>query len=174
MLVIATNNQQFLFYQRLKKIKMFGLFEAKNELLTRREKKQIVDTIQDIEQKTSSEIRLYIEGECPYSNPLERTKEIFQHLGMDKTELRNGVLMYIASESRVFSVFGDQAIYTKANDDFWQAKITFMTTFFKNEQYAEGIEAGLKSIGQSLSEYFPATGKRKNELPDDIVFGKFN
>ena len=153
---------------------MFGLFEASNELLTRREKKRIVNTIQDIERKTSGEIRLYIEGECPCNNPLERAKEIFQHLGMDKTELRNGVLMYIASESRVFSVFGDEAIYTKASDDFWQAKIIFMTAFFKNEQYAEGIEASLKSIGQSLEGYFPSTGKRKNELPDDIVFGKFN
>lgn len=153
---------------------MFGLFETKNNLLTRRERKQIVNTIQDIERKTSGELRIYIEGECPYSDPLERTKEIFQHLGMDKTQLRNGVLLYIASESRVFSILGDQAIYEKAGNDFWQGKITLMATFFKNQQFAEGIEVGLKNIGESLIAYFPSTGARKNELPDDIVFGKFN
>ena len=153
---------------------MFGLFETKNNFLTRRERKQIVNTIQDIERKTSGELRIYIEGECPCSNPLERTKEIFQHLGMDKTQLRNGVLLYIASESRVFSILGDQAIYEKAGNDFWQGKITLMATFFKNQQFAEGIEVGLKNIGESLIAYFPSTGARKNELPDDIVFGKFN
>jgi uncharacterized membrane protein len=153
---------------------MFGLFKTSNTLLNRREKKRIVNTIQDIEQKTSGELRLYIEGECPYANPLQRAEEIFQHLGMDKTQLRNGVLLYIASESRVYSIFGDQAIYAKANNDFWQEKIELIQVFFKNKQYAEGIEMALKNIGSSLSEYFPATGIRKNELPDDIVFGKFN
>ncbi len=157
-----------------KKEKMFGLFKTSNPLLNRREKKRIVNTIQDIEQRTSGEIRLYIEGECPYNNPLQRAEEIFKHLGMDKTNLRNGVLLYIASESRVYSIFGDEAIYAKADNSFWQEKIQLIQSFFKNEQYAEGIEAALKNIGNSLSTYFPATGTRKNELPDDIVFGKFN
>jgi uncharacterized membrane protein len=153
---------------------MFGLFKTSNTLLNRREKKRIVCAIQDIEQKTSGELRVYIEGECPYNNPLQRAEEVFKHLGMDKTQLRNGVLLYIASESRVYSIFGDQAIYAKANNDFWQEKIELIQVFFKNQQYAEGIEMALKNIGSSLSEYFPTTGTRKNELPDDIVFGKFN
>jgi uncharacterized membrane protein len=144
------------------------------DLLSRKEKKSIVNLIQDLESRTSGEIRIYIEDQCPYDDTMNRATEIFGHLGMHKTQLRNGVLLYIATESRKFCIFGDQAIYNRADSDFWQAKATSMSQFFKKEQYADGITHCLTAIGDSLAKFFPPIGNRKNELPDDIVFGKFN
>ncbi len=153
---------------------MFGLFKNKNEILTRREKKRIVNLIQDIESKTSGEVRVYIEGECPFDNTMQRAEEVFNHLGMYQTQLHNAVLLYIATESKKFAILGDTAIYDKTGNDFWQNKASSLTAHFKTGRYAEGIEVCLKEIGASLNAYFPPTGIRKNELPDDIVFGKFN
>jgi uncharacterized membrane protein len=44
---------------------------------------------------------------------------------------------------------------------------------FKNENYAEGLVEIIQKIGDSLKTHFPYNAAAdKNELPDDIVFGK--
>jgi uncharacterized membrane protein len=153
---------------------MFDFFSKKNQILTKHEKKHIVKSIQDVEKKTSGEIRVYIEGDCPTDTTMERAVEIFKHLGMDKTQLRNGVLLYIAMEKKSFAIYGDEAIYTKAGDEYWNEKASILIHSFQKGHFAEGIQNCIKAIGDSLATHFPSNGIRKNELPDDIVFGKFN
>lgn len=63
---------------------------SKKELLTEAEKQQLVQAIRDSERLTSGEIRLYVESRCKYVSPMERAKEIFRQLGMEKTKRRNG------------------------------------------------------------------------------------
>ena len=47
-----------------------------------------------------------------------------------------------------------------------------MLSHFNKEDYAQGI-AVVKEIGESLTDHFPYDGLTdKNELPDEIVFGK--
>jgi uncharacterized membrane protein len=153
---------------------MFSFFKKSNPILSRREARHIVKVIQALELKTSGEIRVYMEGECPFDDPMTRAAEIFSHLGMQKTQFHNAVLLYIAVESQKFAILGDEAIYTKVGTEYWQSKAAALVTFFKNNEFAKGIEQCLTEIGTSLATHFPATSFRKNELPDDIVFGKFN
>jgi len=48
-----------------------------------------------------------------------------------------------------------------------------MLSQFNGKQYAEGIATVVKEIGEALYMHFPYDHKTdKNELPDDIVFGK--
>lgn len=44
--------------------------------------------------------------------------KVFAKLKMHETKLRNGILFYLAIESRVFSIYGDQGINEKVPSDF--------------------------------------------------------
>jgi uncharacterized membrane protein len=48
-----------------------------------------------------------------------------------------------------------------------------MSAHFKNAQPADAIEAVVNDIGLALKAHFPYDrASDKNELPDDMVFGK--
>ncbi|MFZ4545745.1 MAG: TPM domain-containing protein [Saprospiraceae bacterium] len=152
---------------------MLPLFRSKDELMSREEKDRLIQSIKVLEQRTSGEIRIYIEGSCPAADAMSRCKELFLHLNMQKTSYRNAVLLYIATHDRKFAIFGDQGIYEKAGPEFWQQKGALLAEHLRNGAYAKGIEMCIHDIGNSLAEFFPPASEIKNELPDDIVFGKF-
>ena len=62
------------------------------------EKTSIKQAIEQAELNTSGEIRVHIEKKCKV-DVLDRAADVFHQLKMDKTELRNGVLFYLAVSS---------------------------------------------------------------------------
>lgn len=153
---------------------MFGLFGKKQkEYFTQAEKDAIVTAIQKAEQRTSGEIRIYVESNCELVNPVHRAKEIFYQLKMDQTASRNGVLLYLAMEDHQLAVFGDEGIHQKVGHAFWLREVEMMLAEFREKHFIEGICHIIEDIGEALVSHFPYDGTTdKNELPDEIVFGK--
>ena len=153
---------------------MFGLFGKKQkEYFTQAEKDAIVAAIQKAEQRTSGEIRIYVESNCELMNPVHRAKEIFYQLQMDRTASRNGVLLYLAMEDHQLAVFGDEGIHQKVGHAFWLKEVEMMLAEFREKHFIEGICHIIEDIGEALVSHFPYDGTTdKNELPDEIVFGK--
>lgn len=153
---------------------MFGLFKKKQrEYFTPAEKEIIVAAIQEAELRTSGEVRIYVESKCELVNPVLRAKEIFYQLKMNQTASRNGVLLYLAMDDHQLAVFGDEGIHQKVGYDFWNNEVAIMLEEFKQKHFVEGIAHIVKDIGEALVTHFPYDGATdKNELPDDIVFGK--
>lgn len=151
-----------------------GIFSKKTyEFFTPEKKEQILAAIRAAEQKTSGEIRLYIESKNPYVNTLERAAEIFYKLEMDETKNRNGVLLYIAMKDHEVALFGDEGIYKALGQEYWNAEMKEMLSHFKENHLPEGIVNCIQHIGESLHKHFPFCSiEDKNELPDEIVFGK--
>lgn len=153
---------------------MLSIFKRKQQkFFSAEEETKIVEAIRNAEQQTSGEVRLYIESKCRFVDPLDRAAEIFLHLKMNETESRNAVLVYIATVHRQLAVFADESIYKKAGQQFWNNAVNAMIGEFKKDNYAEGLIEIIYKTGQLLKTNFPynATTDR-NELPDDIVFGK--
>ncbi|TWV88663.1 TPM domain-containing protein [Chitinophaga pinensis] len=144
----------------------------KKELLTEAEKQQLVQAIRDSERLTSGEIRLYVESHCKYVSPMERAKEIFRQLGMEKTKRRNGVILYIALKDRQFAILGDRGIHEKVGSAFWVKEAELLVSYFTRNEHVAGIEVCIREIGESLCQHFPFEGDDENELPDDIVIGR--
>lgn len=153
---------------------MFGLFRKKPQrYFTDAEQERIVAAIRNAEQRTSGEVRLFIENRCEYIDPLRRAHEIFGNLKMYETAERNGVLVYIAMKDHQLAVFGDEGIHQKVGSAFWAEEVKKMLHEFRQQHYAEGLATIIEDIGVALAHHFPYDGKvDKNELPDDIVFGK--
>ena len=153
---------------------MFGLFKSKPlDYFSAEEKELIVQAIQKAEHLTSGEVRIYVESHCRLVNPVLRAKEVFHALNMTETTERNGVLIYVAMKDRQLAVYGDEGIHAKVGHTFWNEEVKKMLQHFNKNNYATGIVEMIHQIGEALASHFPYDEKMdKNELPDDIVFGK--
>ena len=153
---------------------MLSLFKPKQQkFFSAEEETKIVDAIRAAEQQTSGEVRLYIENKNRFVNPLDRAAEIFLQLKMHETANRNGVLIYVAMQHHELAVFADEGIYNKAGQQFWNNAVQTMISEFKKDNYAEGLVEVIHKTGQLLKTHFPYDSTTdKNELPDDIVFGR--
>jgi uncharacterized membrane protein len=151
----------------------FNPFAKRKEFFSPVEKERIVNAIRLAEQQTSGEIRVYTESRCRFVDPLDRAAEVFWGLKMDMTKDRNGVLVYIAMKDRQFAILADQGIHEKVGQAFWNQEVSVMKKHFSNALPADAIEAVIADVGQALRTHFPYDRSTdKNELPDDLVFGK--
>jgi len=146
---------------------------AKKPLLSDDDTSMIVEAIRAGEKKTSGEIRVYVESHCRFVDALDRAAEVFYSLKMDATENRNAVLVYVAIKDKQLAVFADEGIYKKAGEGFWNKAVKGMLQHFNSNDYGKGISSIVTETGNTLHANFPYDSSTdKNELPDDIVFGK--
>ncbi len=144
--------------------------KSARKFFTEEEKENIKLSIKNAELDTSGEIRVHVENKCK-GEVLDRATYVFNKLKMDKTELRNGVLFYLAIKNRKFAILGDMGINEKVPDDFWDDIKDTMLTFFREDKFAEGLAEGVAMAGMQLKEHFPYQTDDVNELSDDISFG---
>jgi uncharacterized membrane protein len=147
--------------------------KIRNRFFSEEEKASIVDAIKHAERRTSGEVRVFVESRCRYMDAIDRAADIFINLKMDKTDDRNAVLLYVAMKDRQLAVFGDEGIHQKLGDEYWNEVIGNLIRNFNKSDYAKGIAQSVSAIGEALHYHFPFDKDTdKNELPDDIVFGK--
>jgi uncharacterized membrane protein len=148
-------------------------FFSKKEFFSDAEKHQIVAAIQGAEHRTSGEIRVFVESRCRFVDPVDRAVEVFASLKMNQVAARNAVLVYVATKDRQLALYGDQGIHEKVGDSFWNEKVKTVLSHFNKANYAQGLAQIVTEIGEVLRQYFPYDkDNEKNELPDDIVFGR--
>ena len=133
------------------------------------EEKILVEAIAIAEMNTSGEIRVHIEKVCK-GDAYERAIFWFEKLKMTTTKDRNGVLIYIAEESKKFAIVGDIGIHQKVGADFWNSAKETMQNHFVKGQFVQGIKEAVLTCGQELKSYFPYQQDDKNELSDQISY----
>lgn len=136
-------------------------------MLSEENKKQIETAIGEAELKTSGEIRVHVDKECD-EDPVERAILIFEQLKMHDTELRNGVLIYVAFSTKKLAIIGDKGINELVPFDFWNSTRDTMITHFKKGDFTNGIIAAVQEAGKQLGTYFPLQEGDINELSNEI------
>lgn len=132
------------------------------------DRQKIVQAIADAESMTSGEIRLHIEATCKKDNVLERSTDVFRHLGMDKTKHQNGVLIYLAYQDRKFAIIGDKGINEVVPANFWDGIKEVMREHFQQNNFLEGVLFAITESGLHLKQYFPFQSNDKNELSNEV------
>ena len=140
------------------------------DFFTANEEQQVVNAIKTAETNTSGEIRVHIE-KTTNKDALERATEVFYELKMNETQLQNGVLFYVATESHHFAVLGDKGINDLVPDNFWDAEKELALSHFKKREFAKGLELAIFEAGKKLQEFFPYQSDDTNELSDEISKG---
>jgi uncharacterized membrane protein len=148
------------------KLHLFG----SGYLLSKADERKIEQAIADAEKLTSGEIRVHIDKDCDIAI-MDRAVEIFDILEMQKTELRNAVLIYLSKRERQFAIIGDAGINKVVPLGFWDETVENMSIYFKSGDFAKGIIEGIESAGKKLVQFFPRSADDKDELSNKVSFG---
>ena len=139
------------------------------QILNNEEDRRVVEAIRQAELNTSGEIKVHIENHCRI-NVEERSLFIFNHLKMNETKQRNGVLIYLAVKDRKFAILGDEGINNMVEANFWNDIRDLMVEAFKEGRFADGLEQGIIRCGEKLKIYFPYQSDDINEISDEISY----
>lgn len=140
------------------------------DFFTPSQQESIQASIATAELNTSGEIRLHVDDKCS-GDPVAKAIKVFEKLKMHETELRNGVLIYVAIKDKKLAILGDKGINEAVSDDFWDAIKNDLVFRFKEGKYTEGLVEGIHASGEQLKAHFPYQSDDTNELSNDISFG---
>jgi uncharacterized membrane protein len=140
---------------------------TQKEFLAMLDQQRIVDAIAAAEKRTSGEIRVHVQ---PLARGDIRTvaEKTFERLGMTKTALRNGVLLFIACEEQRFTILGDRGIDENVPAGFWDEIAAKLTIRFQHGELTAGIVEAIESAGRQLGSYFPRATDDVDELANEI------
>lgn len=128
---------------------------------------RIEEAIGTAEKMTSGEIRVHVQPRA-HGEIRHVAEKTFERLGMTKTELRNGVLLFIACEEQRFVILGDSGINEKVPAGFWDDIAARLTIRFKAGEFTDGIVDAIHSAGEELRHYFPRAHDDVDELSNTI------
>lgn len=140
-------------------------------IFTEEIKTKIVNAIEEAELNSSGEIRLHVDDHCK-GDVMDRAAFIFEKLEMHRTDLRNGVLFYVAIKDRKFAILGDVGINKLVKPNFWDEIKETVIAAFKAGDYGDGFSKGILMAGEQLKVHFPYQEEDINELDNEISFGK--
>ncbi len=153
-------------FNRFKRINKFSLA---GEIETAR----VVQAIEEAEEITSAEIRVHYTvcgGRTPLLVEAEKT---FNSLKMNKTEHRNGVLIFLRLRKKEIAVIGDIGIHEHVGTEFWEAVKEEIIQTIKENNITDGITNGVHLVGKQLAKYFPPTDENPNELSNEVTSRRF-
>jgi uncharacterized membrane protein len=116
---------------------------------------------------TSGEVRVHLDARCP-GDPMARAVEVFERLGMTRTALRNGVLVYVAIEDHKLAVIGDAGVHERVGPAYWTGLRDTLIGQLREGRARDGLVAAVRDIGEVLHRHFPRAPDDRNELPDDV------
>ena len=131
---------------------------------------RIAAAIAAAEHKSRGEIRVHVSNQ-PAPEVEDAARAQFEKLEMTRTDLRNGVLIYVAPVSQKFAVIGDAGIHERCGPTFWADIAAAMEADFRAGRFTEGIVKGVQEAGTALARYFPREGTKPdvNELANDVT-----
>jgi uncharacterized membrane protein len=129
---------------------------------------RIVAAIAAAEKRTSAQIRVYV-SHHKRVDALAFANRRFLKLKMDRTPMRNAVMIFLAPKTHKFAVVGDAAVHAKCGDDFWRSVVAAMEPLLKRGDFTEAIVVGVTNVGQVLAEHFPPLPHDRNNRSDAVV-----
>lgn len=89
--------------------------------------------------------------------------------GLQRTELRTGVLIFVSVAERYAEVLADSGIDQKVTSDVWDDVVASLVSAFAAGRGADGMIAAIEKCATVLAEHFPPGAVNRDELPNAIV-----
>jgi len=138
--------------------------------MPRIEHERVLAAIRVAEARTSGEIRVLIVRH-KVVDPVAAAKAYFTHMAMEKSQHRNGVLIFLAPLSRNFAVVGDAGVHEKCGDAFWAELAAAMGARFRQKAFTDGLVHGIERAGELLAGAFPRSagdGEAGKAVADEV------
>lgn len=137
----------------------------------------IASAVTAAEAHTSAELRVHLERRVPAGpggepgDALARARAVFQALGMDHTEERSAVLIYVAIDDHQLAVIGDEGVHARVGSGFWDRVRDAMVDRLRSGAAREAVLAGVADVGTVLARFFPRRPGDVDELSDRVSLG---
>jgi len=146
---------------------------VQHRILTKAELHLLSEQISEIEKKTAAEIRIVVRHRKHWSERKLTSRQIaereFGSLGMSKTKLRTGILVFILFSERKFELLADRGIAAVLPDEFWTATAGKLSEHFSKRNFYHGLKISLEEVGEILEEKLPPVAGSHEELPNDVI-----
>ncbi len=110
-----------------------------------------------------------IPGRIKTNRVHERAISLFKVGAERRTHGRTGVLIYLSMREHRAEIIADEPIATKVSAEVWGEAMADMLVEIKQGRIAQGMAAGVRDVGEILSEHFPRAEDDQNELPDRLI-----
>ncbi len=138
--------------------------------MTRRaviDRNQVREAVNEAERRTSAEIVVSI---APFfvGNVERAAHRAFACLGVARTRLRNGVLVFIVPARHQVVVLSDEGADASVDSSVWDEVASHIAKAFGRGDGTAGLVDGVRRIAHALSTPFPHECGDVNELPDPV------
>lgn len=139
------------------------------DFIDKQGQRRVEQAVAQAERATSGEVCVHVTPNCR-GDVMKRAVRTFNKLGLYQTKQRNGVLIFVAYQSRKIAILGDVGINEKVPMGFWDNQIATLAKTLAAGQTVEGLCQVVSEVGQRLSTYFPPLADDENELPNEITY----
>jgi uncharacterized membrane protein len=143
-------------------------------LFADRDFEAIAGAVSEVERSTSAEIRVHLERRAPLprgaavADALTRAREVFAQLGMHRTALHHGILIYLAVEDHRVAIVGDEGIHARVGEAGWARLLDRMVERLRSGEAGAAVVGAVRDLGPILARHFPRRPDDTNELSDAI------
>lgn len=148
---------------------MFWKRWAQKPYLDKEQEQAVVKAIGQAEEGNRGEVQVHLEAQTGGKDALERAREVFHTLGMDRTRDGTGVLLYVATADHKVAVFAGPGIHGAGKEGFWQEVTDTVAARFSADDPVGGLVGALEKIGALLREAAPGEDDAGNELPNRVT-----
>ncbi|MGO9481581.1 MAG: TPM domain-containing protein [Candidatus Kryptoniota bacterium] len=145
----------------------------RHKILTKIELHQLSGQIAEIEKKTSAEIRIVVRHRKHWSERKLTARQVaeleFGTLGINKTKLGTGILVFILLNERKFELLADRGIISVLPEEFWTNIAGKLTEHFSKSNFYHGLKTSLAEVGEVLESKLPPVAGEQEELPNDVL-----
>jgi putative membrane protein len=89
--------------------------------------------------------------------------------GLDKTEQRTGVLIFVSALEHYAEIVADIGIDAKVSQPVWDDAVAALIGKLAQGEVADGFVVAIEKCGAVLAEHFPPGALNRNELPNKLV-----
>ncbi|MGE3149075.1 MAG: TPM domain-containing protein [Pseudorhodoplanes sp.] len=89
--------------------------------------------------------------------------------GLQNTELRTGVLIFVSIAERYAEIVADSGIHQKVTQNVWDDAIAVLLSEIRRGAPADGFVNAIELCTAVLAEHFPPGAINRDELPNAIV-----
>lgn len=128
----------------------------------------VADAIRRAEQRTSGEIRVFVSRFRPGDATREARRQ-FAQLGMDRTPLRNAILLYFAPANGAFALVGDESVTFRTDDALAESVRAAMEPPWNQGDHHAAVLAAVEAAGIELSRHFPRSAIDRDDLSNQVL-----
>jgi uncharacterized membrane protein len=127
----------------------------------------VAAAVAQAEAGTAAEIRVHLAHRCA-GEAMTQAVAVFERLGMHRTALRAGVLVYVAVADHKLAVIGDAGIHARVGQAYWEGLVARVIGHLREGRRRDGLVEAIREIGTALAIHFPRRPDDRNELSDRV------